>query len=63
MQQLEKALLSQVRDTVVKWKKEAYPKFLGRYKAVRKAENEFDKARKYVHPMKLCSFRNDAAWI
>eukprot|EP00047_Mylnosiga_fluctuans_P003284 m.228384 g.228384 ORF g.228384 m.228384 type:complete len:708 (-) comp11735_c0_seq1:96-2219(-) len=43
---LEKDLHTEVRETLLKWKKQNYPRFLGRTKAARKAGSEFDKARK-----------------
>ncbi len=48
LQELEKVLQKEIKDSLAAWKKANYPRFLGRNKVVRKAANDFDKARKYV---------------
>lgn len=48
MKDLELVLVKEVRETLLTWKKANYPTFLGRNKVAKKANADFEKARKYV---------------
>jgi hypothetical protein len=53
MKELELVLHREVREVLLKWKKQNYPRFLGRSKVARKASSDFEKARKYPFPLSL----------
>lgn len=46
MKDLENVLVKEVRETLLTWKKANYPTFLGRNKVAKKANADFEKARK-----------------
>lgn len=46
LQELETVLRTEVKDTLMQWKKQNYPRFLGRNKVVKKVSSDFEKARK-----------------
>lgn len=59
MKELELVLHKEVRETLLKWKKQNYPRFLGRSKVARKASSDFEKARKYVF-LRSCRLTDQA---
>eukprot|EP00048_Salpingoeca_helianthica_P002656 m.59301 g.59301 ORF g.59301 m.59301 type:complete len:586 (+) comp12225_c1_seq1:44-1801(+) len=46
LQELETVLRTEVKDTLMQWKKQNYPRFLGRNKVAKKVASDFEKARK-----------------
>ncbi len=46
LQELETVLRTEIKDTLIQWKKQNYPRFLGRNKVAKKVASDFEKARK-----------------
>eukprot|EP00052_Salpingoeca_macrocollata_P008612 m.68125 g.68125 ORF g.68125 m.68125 type:complete len:706 (-) comp16677_c0_seq1:119-2236(-) len=63
MVELEKILHLEVREHLLKWKKQNYPKFLGRVKVAKKTNSEFEKALKPLSKAKAESDKKKGAYF